>query len=96
MSIELSKGKPFVEDRSPYVGTRLPEILQERERTYAWLARKTGYSKPHISEVVSGKRVITNAFAASVSKVLDLPESTIFLWPSSVSESNEHCVEQAS
>lgn len=63
-------------------GTRarepLFEVMRHQERSYLWLARRTGYSHSYIKAVAAGQRPASPDFRARSAYALDLPESVLF------------------
>lgn len=56
----------------------LSEVLDEQERTVAWLARKCGLSVTYVWRMLNGERPLTAEFKAAAAAVLDRPESELF------------------
>jgi hypothetical protein len=61
-----------------YTGTRILPILQERERSRAWFARKCGMHNSHVHRVLMGQLPISTYFVERACAVLDMPEDTLF------------------
>ena len=51
-------------------GQQLRELMDDQGRTYAWLARETGYSESYIFKVIKGGRPWTQAFGDAVQRAL--------------------------
>ena len=58
-------------------GETIKEALEEKNMTQEELAIRTGYSAKHISEVISGKKDISNKFAYSLEIALGIDASEI-------------------
>ncbi len=59
----------------------LSAVLAAQERTYSWLARKTGKSPSYVVRVVSGERRPSEDFRARAALALNVPESILFPEP---------------
>jgi len=68
-------------------GETLKELLQEREMSQVELARRTGHTEKHISEIVHGKVTITPKVAIQLERVLKVPAS---FWNNRESTYREH------
>lgn len=68
-------------DRSPYTGTRIPEILREQGRRQDWLARRMGYSATYVNKVLHGHYPISNEFVRRAVAALELPADVLFVLP---------------
>lgn len=64
------------------IKSRLKEILDERERTAAWLARKLERTQPQISAYVNGLSVPKYDMQLKIAHVLGVDVSDI--WPAEV------------
>lgn len=51
-------------------GQQLKDVMDAQGRTWAWLARETGYSESYIHKIVSGARPWTPEFGAKVQVAL--------------------------
>jgi len=47
----------------------LRRLLRQDDRTVAWLARRTEWSKPHLARVASGERPMTAPMRAKFAEV---------------------------
>jgi hypothetical protein len=54
----------------PTPGEQLRSLMDDQGRTYAWLARETGYSESYIFKVIKGGRPWTEAFGDGVQRAL--------------------------
>ena len=61
-----------------YTGTHILTVLQMRERSQAWLARKMNMHPSHVHRVLAGHLPISRLFVDRACDVLVLPESTLF------------------
>lgn len=61
-----------------YTGTRILPILQERERSRAWLARKMNMHPSHVHRVLLGQLPISTYFVERACAVLNMPEEALF------------------
>lgn len=73
----------------PATGRRLhtaafDELLQARGKTCAALARETGLSQSHLSNLRSGRSMVTPPVAAALSEALELTGADSILWPGAV------------
>lgn len=57
-------------DTPPTPGQQLRSLMDDQGRTYAWLARETGYSESYIFKVIKGGRPWTEAFGDAVNRAL--------------------------
>ena len=55
---------------TPTPGQQLRQLMDDQGRTYAWLARETGYSESYIFKVIKGGRPWTQAFGDAVQRAL--------------------------
>lgn len=53
-------------------------VLEQQERSVAWLARKAGVSVSYASRMLKGERPTTPAFRAAVAAALNVPEEVLF------------------
>jgi transcriptional regulator with XRE-family HTH domain len=60
------------------------EVLAERERTVAWLARKCGLSVSYVGRMLKGERPLTDEFKDAAAEILDLPVEQLFESPAEV------------
>lgn len=51
-------------------GQQLRELMDDQGRTYAWLARETGYSESYIFKIIKGGRPWTPEFGSAVQRAL--------------------------
>lgn len=51
-------------------GEQLRELMEDQGRSYAWLARETGYSESYVWKVVKGARPWTVEFGTAVNRAL--------------------------
>ena len=58
--------------------TGLRQLVDERGIKHAWLARRIGVSRPHLSRVMNGRRTIAADKAAHVCELLGVPFSFAF------------------
>lgn len=58
-------------------GQQLKELMESQGRSYAWLARETGYSESYIFKIVSGSRPWTPEFGAKVQQALGFVPTVI-------------------
>lgn len=56
----------------------LSEVLASQERTFAWLARKTGKSPSYVHHVTTGKRRPSQDFRFRAAEALGVPETLLF------------------
>lgn len=70
---------PFTSDRSPYIRTRIPQVLEAQERSQAWLARKMEVNPQHLNRVLRGHLPISCAFVRAACRALDLPPEVLFV-----------------
>jgi hypothetical protein len=61
-----------------YTGTRILPILQERERSRSWFARKLGMHPSHVHRVLLGQLPISTYFVERACAVLEMPEEALF------------------
>jgi transcriptional regulator with XRE-family HTH domain len=52
--------------------------LTEEGMTYQEFGKKAGFSKSHVSLVLSGKRSLTRNFCAGIAKAFELKEGEVF------------------
>jgi transcriptional regulator with XRE-family HTH domain len=52
---------------------RILAVLQERERTIAWLARKLGMPKATLWRKLHGQRPLSRQELVRISQILDIP-----------------------
>lgn len=71
-------------------------VLRQQGRKDGWLARRTGYSLPHIWNARSGQQRITAEFRAKCAFALDLPESILFAHDDAAAEAEEPLEVEAS
>lgn len=69
--------------------TTLFDILDERGISQRWLAQQIGLHETVLSQIRKGKRRMPLRYRHLVAKVLQLPESILFL-PEDVRESTEN------
>lgn len=58
-------------------GTRISELLLDRERSIAWLARKVDLSSPHLYRVLTGERPLTDEVASRIAAALGVEISEL-------------------
>ena len=56
----------------------LAAVLSQKERSAAWLGRKTGKSTSYVTRVMNGERKPSADFRARASVVLETPEALLF------------------
>lgn len=56
----------------------LSAVLDQQERTAAWLARRTEKSPSYIARVLNGERRPSEAFKAAAAIALNVPVSLLF------------------
>ena len=54
------------------------EILQAKERNWAWLARRMGIARQTLSLCVLGKRALTVGERSRIAHILEVPEAILF------------------
>jgi transcriptional regulator with XRE-family HTH domain len=57
---------------------RVLRVLEQRERTQAWLARKIGVTPGYVGHISAGRKPITRRFIVDCARVLDLPAEVLF------------------
>lgn len=78
-----------LQDRTPSVarnielqdGPALPElaaVLEQQERTAAWLARRTGKSPSYVTRVLNGERRPSDDFKGAAATALNVPVTVLF------------------
>ena len=56
----------------------LTSVLEQQERTAAWLARRTGKSPSYVTRVLNGERRPSDAFKHRAAQALGVPVSLLF------------------
>jgi len=69
-----------------YRVTNLWKVLDQRERSTEWLAKKCGYSGQYFRLIRAGKRPVTEEVARRVSTFLELPVESLFVADDSLKE----------
>lgn len=54
------------------------QVLEQQERTVAWLARKTGVSVSYAWRMLKGERPLTADFRKAAADALGVPEAVLF------------------
>lgn len=54
-------------------------VLKHQGRSLKWLARRTGYSYPHVKGVANGQQNVSDEFRRRCAAAMDLPESVLFI-----------------
>lgn len=57
---------------------QLKVVLDQQERTAAWLARKTGKSPSYVTRVLNGERRPSEDFKQRTAEALGVPASLLF------------------
>ena len=60
-------------DLISYPGETIKEIILDRNMTQEELMVRTNSSKEYISEVISGRKAISDRFANALEKLFDIP-----------------------
>ncbi len=60
-------------DLISYPGETIKEIILDRNMTQEELMVRTNFSKEYISEVISGRKAISDRFANALEKLFDIP-----------------------
>lgn len=60
------------------MGHPLSDVLASQERTFSWLARKTGKSPSYVLRVTTGERKPSAEFMTKAAEALGVPESLLF------------------
>jgi hypothetical protein len=61
-----------------YRVTNLWKVLEQRERSAEWLAKKVGYTGQYFRLIRAGKRPVSEEVARRVSAFLELPVEALF------------------
>jgi transcriptional regulator with XRE-family HTH domain len=56
-------------------------MLDQQERTAAWLARKTGFDPSLVTRILSGERRPSDAFKGRAAEALGVPVALLFPEP---------------
>lgn len=62
---------------------QLKVVLDQQERTAAWLARRTGKSPSYVTRVLNGERRPSDDFKERTAEALGVPVSLLFPEPAS-------------
>lgn len=68
---------PDKRDASVHPGEVIRETLRDRKVKQVELARRTGYTAKHVSQVIHGRATISADFALAVTEVLGIPAHTL-------------------
>lgn len=82
MSINLQGQRDAESDedttRAVSASPALASVLEQQERTAAWLARRTGKSPSYVTRVINGERRASEAFKAAAAEALNVPMALLF------------------
>jgi hypothetical protein len=61
-----------------YRATHLRTTMRHQGRTLAWLGRRCGRSRQHLSRIASGQRTAPALLASTISGLLGVPVDVVF------------------
>ena len=82
MSIDLQGQRDAESDedttRAVSASPALISVLEQQERTAAWLARRTGKSPSYVTRVINGERRPSEHFKAAAAQARNVPVALLF------------------